>query len=193
MDQHTERRKRSRHPPDTAKPKHPQGTAATQPSLQKDILYLLAKLAAISVFFLLLFTLMFGLYRNTDGSMFPGVRDGDLVMFYRLDKRYVARDTLVLAYQGQKQVRRVVATAGDTVDITEEGLLINGALQQELDIYAATQRYDNGVEFPLVVPEGHVFVLGDSRTNATDSRVYGTLDISDTLGKVMSILRQRNI
>lgn len=34
-------------------------------------------------------------------------------------------------YQGKEQVRRVIATAGDVVDITEDGLTINGAPQQE--------------------------------------------------------------
>ena len=85
----------------------------------------------------------------------------------------------------------MVATAGDVVDITEEGLMINGALQQEHEIYEQTQRYDTGVEFPMELKEGQIFVLGDSRENASDSRVYGAVDVHDTLGKVMTIVRRR--
>ena len=162
-------------------------------SLLKDIAMLLIKIGAIVVAFLLLFTFMFGLYRNTDASMTPSVKDGDLVMYYRMDKQYVAQDTLIVEFEGKRQVRRVVATAGDVVDITENGLIINGAIQQELEIYTRTERYVDGVELPLTVPEGHVFVLGDSRENATDSRVYGAVDVNDTLGKVITILRRRNI
>jgi signal peptidase I len=162
-------------------------------SLGVEILFLLAKIAGIILAFLLVFTFLFGLCRNLDASMGPSVKDGDLVMFYRLDKNYIARDTLVLEFKGQKQVRRVVATAGDTVDITEEGLLVNGALQQEPEIYSPTQRYESGAEFPLTVKEGEVFVLGDCRLNATDSRIYGAVKVKDTLGKVMTVLRRRNI
>ncbi|MBE7718741.1 MAG: signal peptidase I [Lacrimispora celerecrescens] len=165
----------------------------SEPSLLMEILFLLAKIAAVLLVMLLGFTFMFGLCRNVDASMTPAVKDGDLVIFYRLDKNYVADDTLVLEFEGKKQVRRVIATAGDIVDITEEGLFINGALQQETKIYVPTQRYEVGAEFPLTVREGQVFVLGDSRVNATDSRIYGAVDFKDTLGKVITILRRRDI
>jgi len=163
------------------------------PALLKDILHLLLKVAAIIAAFALAFTFLYGLYRNTDASMSPAVSDGDLVLFYRLDKTYAPGDTLLLEYQGQRQVRRVIATAGATVDVTEDGLVVNGALQQEPEIYQRTQRYTDGVTFPLAVGEGQVFVLGDARENAADSRIYGAVEVTDTLGKVIAILRRRNI
>jgi signal peptidase I len=125
--------------------------------------------------------------------MTPAVKDGDLVMFYRLDKEYAAGDLTILSYQGEREVRRVVAIAGDTVDITKEGLLINGAIQQELNIYEETPRYAEGIDFPLTVGEGSVFVLGDSRENATDSRIYGAVRASDTEGTVVAIVRRRGL
>lgn len=169
------------------------GEPPAQPSLLMEILFLLIKIAVIILAFVLVFTFMFGLCRNPDASMVPAVKDGDLVMFYRLDKDYVFQDMLVVEFEGKKQVRRVLATAGDTVDITEDGLLVNGALLQEQEIYTSTKRYEAGVEFPLTIGEGEVFVLGDSRDNAADSRIYGAVKNKDTLGKVMLILRWRNI
>jgi signal peptidase I len=163
------------------------------PSVMHDLISLLIKIVSVVVIAVLLFTFMFGLYYNVDPSMVPAIKDGDLVMFYRMDKKYVAQDTVVLEFDGRKQVRRVVATAGNIVDITEEGLLVNGAIQQERNIYKPTERYDTGVDFPLTVPEGSIFVLGDNREDATDSRVYGTVDTDDTLGKVMAILRRRDV
>jgi len=162
-------------------------------SLLKDVLLLLGKIAAVVVAFLLVFLFLFGLCRNADASMDPAIRDGDLILYYRLDKTYAAGDTLLLEYEGQRQVRRVIATAGDVVDITEEGLLVNGALQQEPEIYQQTQRWADGADFPLTVGESQVFVLGDARENAVDSRVYGAVEIKDTLGKVITLLRRRNI
>ena len=126
--------------------------------------------------------------------MAPAIKDGDLVIFYRYTSAgYLPQDVIVLKHNGQSQARRVVATAGDTVDITEDGLMINGALQQEPEIYQMTQRYQDGVSFPLTVPEGQVFVLGDSRSGAEDSRMYGCLNIDDTLGKVITVIRRRSI
>lgn len=169
------------------------GEPPAQPSLLMEILFLLMKIAVIVLAFILVFTFMFGLCRNPDASMVPAVKDGDLVMFYRLDKDYVFQDMVVLEFKEKKQVRRVLATAGDTVDITEDGLLVNGALLQEQGIYSPTKRYEAGVEFPLTIGEGEVFVLGDSRENGTDSRIYGAVRIKDTLGKVMLILRWRDV
>lgn len=162
-------------------------------TLFRAILFLLLKIAAATAALALVFTFLYGLHRNTDPAMNPAIRDGDLVMFYRLDKNYVAGNILLLEYDGQRQVRRVIATAGDTVDITEDGLMINGALQQEPEIYQKTQRYADGVVFPLTVGEGQVFVLGDAREKAIDSRVYGVVNVTDTLGKIITVLRRRNI
>ena len=85
----------------------------------------------------------------------------------------------------------MIATAGDVVDITEDGLTINGAPQQAHQIYENTQRYDTGVDYPIKLQEGQIFVLGDSREIASDSRVYGAVDVKDTKGKVMTIVRRR--
>jgi len=100
---------------------------------------------------------------------------------------------VVVDYSGKTQARRVVATAGDTVDIAEGGLVVNSALQHEPGISQMTERYKDGVDFPLTVPEGHVFLLGDSRAGAADSRIYGCVSIEDTLGKVMAVVRRRDI
>ena len=162
--------------------------------LVRDMLVLLAKVGAIILSFVLLFTLIFGLTRMPDTSMDPAMKEGDLIVYYRLlDNGYEPGDVIVLRWEGETQIRRVIATEGDEVDIGESGLVVNGAVQQELGIYQPTERFVEGVHFPLVVPEGHVFVLGDGRETATDSRIYGTVGIRDTLGKVMTVIRRRSI
>jgi signal peptidase I len=174
-------------------PRPPNRARASPPPVWRELLSLLVKLAAICAAFALAFTFLYGLHRNPDPDMTPAVKDGDLVLFYRLDKDYAAGELLVLSFRGQKQVRRVVAAAGDTVDITENGLTVNGALQQELNIYEDTQRYEDGTTLPVTLAEGEVFVLGDSRENATDSRVYGPVNVRDTLGTVIAVIRRRNL
>ena len=180
--------------PEAARQKSPQKPSAQLPSIWKELLFLLAKVASIALVFAVLFTFLFGIIRYQDPSMAPAIKDGDLVLFYQYTSvGYLPQDVIVLKNNGQRQVSRVVATAGDTVDITEDGLVINGALQQEPEIYQKTERYQEGVSFPLTVPEEQVFVLNDSRTGAADSRIYGCVKIEDTVGKVMTIIRRRGI
>ncbi|MBY4797109.1 S26 family signal peptidase [Collinsella sp. AGMB00827] len=47
--------------------------------------------------------------------------------------------------------------------------------------------------FPLTVGEGQVFLLGDNREQASDSRILGCVDIAKTEGKVVAILRTRAV
>lgn len=125
--------------------------------------------------------------------MVPAVKEGDLAIYYRLDKNYRKGDVIVLDNNGEKQVRRVIAVAGDTVDITADGLVINGYIQQESDIYTDTEPYVSGITFPLTVDEGQVFVLADSRPNAEDSRLYGAVAVDGTHGKVITLIRRRGM
>jgi len=163
-----------------------------EPTVWRELLNLVIKIAVIVMAALLVFTFLYGFQRNTDPGMAPMVKDGDLTMFYRLDKDHAIGSLLVLKFEGELQVRRVVAKAGDTVDITKDGLVVNGAVQQEPNIYQQTRRYEGGVSFPLTVGQGQVFVLGDARENATDSRVYGAVNAEDTYGTVITLIRQRN-
>jgi len=151
------------------------------------------KFIVIALCVTLTFSFVYGFHRVTGSDMSPMVKTGDLVLFYRLDRDYAIGDLLLLDFQGERQVRRVVARTGDVVDITEGTLSINGALQQEPDIHQQTWPYEGGVTFPLTVGTGQIFVLGDARDNATDSRVYGPVDAEDTLGTVITVLRRRNL
>jgi signal peptidase I len=167
--------------------------AKAKPSVLKDLMALLLKIFVIAGIAVLIFTFIYGLHRTEDPAMSPAIKGSDLVVFYRFDKDYKAEDVLLLTFQGKRQVRRVVAIEGDTVDITEDGLVINGALQQEPNVYEKTERYEEGVDFPLVLGNGQVFVLGDARDGATDSRIYGAVDAEDTSGTVIAVIRRKNI
>ena len=163
------------------------------PSILKDVTTLLLKVVAIIAASALLLVTVFGIHREADTSMAPAIKDGDLVIYYRLDTTYALLDTVVLDFEGKRQVRRVVATEGDTVDITEDGLIVNGAAQQERHIFEDTTQFEGGVSLPLTLGKGEIFVLGDARESATDSRLYGVVKTADTHGKVMGILRRRGI
>ena len=180
--------------PETAADGVPQKQSVKRQPIWKDLLFLLVKAASTILAFLLLFTFLFGIIQYQEPSMAPAIKDGDLVLFYRHNSSgYLPQDVILFKYKGQWQIRRVVASAGDTVDITGDGLVVNRALQHEPEIFQTTERYQEGVSFPLTVPEGQVFVLGDSRIGATDSRIYVCVKIADTSGKVMTVIRRRGI
>lgn len=173
--------------------KQPQKKKAGMALVLRDLTGLLIKIGLILLVVVIAFTFLFGAFRNADPGMLPAVKDGDLVFYYRLDKYYHSGDVVVAKYKDRTITLRVAAVAGDVVDITENGLYINGSLQYEGTIYERTYRFEEGVDFPLTVREGEVFVLGDAREHAADSRVFGPVKISDTMGKVMAIFRRRSI
>ena len=164
-----------------------------QTSLWQDLLALLVKLLVLFAVFWLMFHYIFGVQRNLSANMDPAVKDGDVVLYFRLDRDYSAGEVTVFQYEGRTLLARVVAVAGDTVDFNENGMLVNGALVQEDSIYTETTMFREGVTFPVRVGEGEIFVLGDNRPHATDSRIFGCVDVEDTAGKVIGLLRRRNL
>ena len=163
-----------------------------QTSLTRELMILVVKVSAIVLVTVLLFTFVYGAVRYQEPHMAPAVKDGDLVIYYRFAKRtYMPRDLVIVKQVGKKDVRRIIACGGDVVDITDNGLVINGALQQEPDIRSPTYSYNEGIEFPITVPYGEYFVLADERAGADDSRIYGTVRQDDLVGKVMTIVRRR--
>ena len=167
--------------------------APSPPPLSRELGYLLIKLLLVGGILSVLLLVVFGMTRNTDLGMSPAVKHGDLIFYFRLDKQYQATDLVALTYDGKVQIRRVIASAGDTVDISESGLIINGQLQTEAEVVGETLAYTEGIAFPLTLGIGEVFLLGDSRELAADSRLYGPVTEAETLGKVMVIMRRRNL
>ena len=89
-------------------------------------------------------------------------------------------------------VKRVIATAGDTVRMETNGIYINGALLNEP--YVFTDHFYNAytgahhsikLSVTYTVGEGELFVLGDHRDKSYDSRDFGFIAEEDVLGRVL--------
>lgn len=154
---------------------------------------LLVKLAAIAIVCCLLFTFVFGIGAVSGEGMYPRLRDGDLVIYYRLVNNWNIGDVIAFTADGQQQYGRIVARGGDTVDMTEDGqLAINGSVQQE-EVFFATLKEGRETELPITLEEGEVFILGDNRTGAVDSRDFGPVAAGEIDGKVITLLRRRGL
>jgi signal peptidase I len=90
-------------------------------------------------------------------------------------------------------IKRVVAVAGDTVEVRAKKVYINGKAVD--DPHAHFAGYDpqaggagSGDEFgPKTVPENHIFVMGDNRDRSYDSRFWGYVNLNAVRGKAFLI------
>lgn len=80
-------------------------------------------------------------------------------------------------------VKRIIAVAGQTVDMREGTVYVDG--RKLVEPYAKGQTFAGQAEVPFTVPEGHVFVLGDNRENSLDSRSFGPVAMDSLEGKAV--------
>lgn len=125
--------------------------------------------------------------------MYPRLRDGDLVLFYRLETEQNIGDVVAYFCNNELRYGRIVAMGGDIVDVNEGGqLIVNGSVQQE-EIFFETNAEGRTITFPIALAEEEVFLLGDNRTYALDSRDFGPIAKEDIRGKVITLLRNRRL
>ena len=126
-------------------------------------------------------------------SMAPSLLPGDVIICW-MPCVEPERGDLVIIHEptGMEMVKRVVGLAGDTLEITPEGHVIrNGQLLKEDAAWYGGQDSSQWETFPLVVPEGTVFCLGDNRPLSLDSRhrAIGPIPLKEVLGEVIFVLR----
>ncbi|MDR2514026.1 MAG: signal peptidase I [Christensenellaceae bacterium] len=166
------------------------GGQAADPARELRNLLIKAGVLALSLF--LLFGFVFGFTPMRGAGMYPSLKDGDLMLYYRLGDLGVFGQVVLYRAQGEDQVGRIVAVAGDAVAFSENGqFLLNGAVQQEAVFYPSYA--GDLAPYPLTVPEGSVFILGDGRENALDSRDFGPISIKEIKGRAVTVFRRRQI
>jgi signal peptidase I len=81
-------------------------------------------------------------------------------------------------------IKRVIGTAGDTVEIRAGRVYVNDEVLEEGYLYE-DQPTDAGDRDLFEVGEGTLFVMGDHRANSTDSRFFGPIDVTDVVGRAV--------
>ena len=160
---------------------------------RRELLALIRRVLILGVAVWLLMTQLFLVTQVHGQGMFPAMKDGDLVIGFRWQREdFQKDDVLVFRMDDREYVGRMIANENDVVNITEEGmLLVNGTVQGGEIIYPTYPK--EGIEYPYRVPEGCVFVLGDHRTDTIDSRDFGPVPKKQVQGKVITILRRREL
>ena len=163
---------------------------------QLVVLYLHDWLFLLIAIFLL-FLLLFRVIVVSGDSMYETLWDGDYLLllsntFYH-EPKY--GDVVVISKEsfddGNPIIKRVIATEGQTVDIVfDQGIVyVDGQALQEDYTHNLTTR-EEGTQFPLVVADDCIFVLGDNRGVSLDSRSQeiGQIDRREVLGKAIFLM-----
>ena len=172
-----------------------------------DLLDIVECVATAVFIVILTFTFIVCMARVDGTSMVPTLEDGDRLAVSRLSDHYENGDILIINnYNGhpmdndgniltfpgfnKRIVKRLIAQPGQTVDIdfTAGIVYVDGqALDEPYTNTPTNDQEDMALLYPLTIPEGYVFVLGDNRNASSDSRngLVGLVDQRDILGKVL--------
>jgi signal peptidase I len=146
-------------------------------------------------FGILFLAVVFGfvkIYNIPTGGMSPTVAKGDSILATRSNGEATAfrRDQPVvftvdgIKFDGRTMkgtyIQRIVALPGDTVTIDGGAVHVNGH-RVEMDGRVSQAPFTTHLKttsFPLVIPENHLFMMGDNYTNSLDSRHFGPVEAS---------------
>jgi signal peptidase I len=82
-------------------------------------------------------------------------------------------------------IKRVVALPGETVDVKEGHVFVNGHQLIEPYLPKDTVTLSNGAKFPITIPKGQLWVMGDNRGNSSDSRFFGPIPQKSVVGRTV--------
>lgn len=102
--------------------------------------------------------------------VFHGPERGDIIVFHH-PQANAERDL----------VKRIIAIEGDTIEIRDNAVFVNG--RQLVEPYVQTPRHETMA--PLLIPRDHYFVMGDNRGNSLDSRNFGPIHEDLIVGKAL--------
>jgi len=139
-------------------------------------------------------------YRIPSRSMEDTLLKGDFLLVNKLINRFSelkVGDIIVFEYPlnpSKDFIKRIIATEGQTVQIMNKKLYVDGQLAEgwfpskHTDYQIFPAAYSNRDNLgPFVVPSGQYFVLGDNRDNSQDSREWGFLEKKYVKGKALLV------
>ena len=133
-------------------------------------------------------------YEIPSGSMEQTIEVGDRVFSEKVSYMFgdpVQGDIITFEDPADSErvlIKRVIATGGQTVDLRDGVVYVDGVpLDEPYTQGKPSNDLNSGITYPYTVPEGHVWVMGDNRTNSQDSRYFGAIKESSVTGKAIFI------
>ena len=152
----------------------------------KEIFEWVQSIAVALVLALIINQFLFAMVQVEGSSMLPTLETKERLVITKLFYKPKAKDIVVVESDDLQKyiIKRVIAVPGDVVDYDAQNfrITINGEAIDEP--YILEEAYGGGaVNYPVTVPEDHVFVMGDNRNNSNDSRNLGMISYDDVVGR----------
>lgn len=172
-------------------------TPAREPNPESQFSHRLAVVLLVPLSILLVGLLSTLYINNTTAliegpSMEPTLLSGEIVLVSRGYELPARGDIVVISAEfadetPQKLVKRVIALEGDEVEVRAGTAIVNGSAEKgAYTVYVAPADLELARQ---IVPEGHVFVLGDNRPVSEDSRIFGTVPMDWIDGEVTWVVQ----
>ncbi|MDO4493364.1 MAG: signal peptidase I [Clostridia bacterium] len=153
-----------------------------------EMLHIARELVLAIALAVVIFGFLIGISLVSGPSMHPTLKDRQPVVYSRISRDFNVGDVVsVRMPNGEYYVKRIVAMAGDTVEVKDGALYVNGERETRETVHGVTEPQEGEVVYPLTVPLGQVFVLGDNREVSIDSRTYGPVATSQIRGKLFFV------
>lgn len=152
-------------------------------SVLRSTIYALITVAAVAVLVATLWLPVLQIYGN---SMTPTIEDGEIIFTVKTSN-FEPGDIISFYYNNKILVKRVIARAGEWVNIDEEGTVYVNNVPLEEPYLVEKAFGDTDIELPFQVPDGKVFVMGDHRSTSVDSRnaAVGCVAQEQIVGKII--------